>query len=750
MSCTKFFTHSFISRSLQKGFSLVTLFIKSNRDKRKGHAMPTEFVRNKFPLNLLIIFLLLAAGIGTSGYLYYKQQRISLRNDAINDISSIAEMKANQIVIWRKERLGDAEVIYKNALINHSFQEWLKSGSLEIKKDILIWMKALQKNYQYLAVIFLDIKGNIRLAVPDGKEILGPDAKRFVQEAIHTKMIIFSRLYRSKINNVIRLTLAVPLLVSQGQDHIPIGVLLLRIDPGNLLYPLIQSWPTPSKTAETYLVRKEGNDALFLNELRHKKDTALNLRIPLDNVDNLAVMAVKGRTEIVEGKDYRDIAVIAAIKAIPNSPWFIVAKIDKKEVFAALEKNAALIGIIVSVLILASGLAVLLIWRSQQSESYRKEYEAESERKVYAQRYEHLTEHANDIILLSEKDGRIIDANERAFQTYGYDHKEEMLQLTLPDLSSAATKALLNGKLKDIEKRNGMIYETQHQKKDGTVFAIEVSCRLIEIEGREHIQSIIRDITERKEAEVKIRQLTEELEQRVLDRTAELEAANKELKAFSDSVSHDLRAPLRAITGFSQILMEDYADKLGGEGRRLLNVICSNTQKMEQLIDDLLAYSRIGRIELRFSRIDMDTSVNSIIDEIKISFPERTVHFDAGPILPAMGDRSMIHQVLMNLLSNAIKFTKSKEKAVIEIGSRGEGDKNIYYIKDNGVGFDMQYVDKLFGIFQRLHSEEQFEGTGVGLAIVQRIIHRHGGKVWAEGKENEGATFFFTLPKGRQ
>jgi PAS domain S-box-containing protein len=712
--------------------------------------MSTETVRKKFPLNLLCIFFFLATGIGTLGYLYYQQQKISLRKEVINNISSIADMKTNLVAIWRKERLGDAEVIYRNPINKHYFQEWLKSGSLEVKKDILRWMKALQEHYQYKAVIFLDIEGNIRLTVPDGKEVLGPDAKRFAQEAIHTRMIIFFPLYRSKINNFIRLTLAIPLLVSQGQDYIPIGILLLRTDPYNFLYPLIQSWPTPSKTAESYLVRKEGNDVLFLNELRHLKDTALNLRIPLDHVDNSAVMAVRGWAGVYEGRDYRDIQVLAAIKAIPDSPWFIVAKIDKKEAFAALEKNNAIIGVIASALILASGLVVLLIWRLQSTKSCRKQYEAERERKVYAQRYEHLTKHANDIILLSKKDGRIVDANERALQTYGYDHKEEMMQLNLHDLRSAVTKALLNGELKEIEKQNGMIYETQHQKKDGTVFPVEESSRIIEIEGRQHIQSIIRDITRRQEAEFKIRQLNEELEQKVLDRTAKLEAANKELEAFSYSVSHDLRAPLHVISGFSQIVMEDYADKLGGEGRRFLNIVCNNTQKMEQLIDDLLEYSRILRTELRFSRIDMDRSVKSIIDEIKISFPERTVHFDAGPILPAMGDGSMIHQVLMNLLRNAVKFTKNKEEAMIEIGSRGERDKNIYYVKDNGVGFDMQYANKLFGVFQRLHSEEQFEGTGVGLAIVQRIIHRHGGKVWAEGKENEGATFFFTLPKDGQ
>ena len=260
------------------------------------------------------------------------------------------------------------------------------------------------------------------------------------------------------------------------------------------------------------------------------------------------------------------------------------------------------------------------------------------------------------------------------------------------------------------------------------------------------IESVSREITERRQAEEEIRRLSEELEQRVLQRTAQLEIANKEMEAFSYSVSHDLRAPLRAIDGFSRLLLEDYGDKYDAEGKRLLNIIRSNTQKMGDLINDLLALSRLGRKEIEISDIDMNKLVDGLFDELGLDASKEKVQFDIKPLPPACGDLGMIRQVLANLLLNAIKFTRPRETAVIEVGGYSEDSRNIYYVKDNGVGFDMQYADKLFGVFQRLHTDK-FEGTGVGLSIVQRIINRHGGKIWAEGKVNEGATFYFILPK---
>ncbi len=260
---------------------------------------------------------------------------------------------------------------------------------------------------------------------------------------------------------------------------------------------------------------------------------------------------------------------------------------------------------------------------------------------------------------------------------------------------------------------------------------------------KESYTGLKKEITERKRAEEKIQRLNRELEHRLI----EIRAANKELEAFSYSVSHDLRTPLRAIDGFSQILLEDYPDKLDREGRRVLSVIRDNTGRMGKLIEDLLTLSRLGRKEMGKTKINMEKLTRGVFEELKGVTPEGKLRMKMNDLPPAGGDESLIREVLVNLLSNAVKFSKNEKSPVIEVGGTLEDNENIYYVKDNGVGFDMKYRDKLFGVFQRLHSQQEFKGTGVGLAIVQRIIHRHGGRVWAEGKVNKGATFYFTLPR---
>jgi PAS domain S-box-containing protein len=372
------------------------------------------------------------------------------------------------------------------------------------------------------------------------------------------------------------------------------------------------------------------------------------------------------------------------------------------------------------------------------------------------ERYRRFVENAADIIYRTDGAGRFIYVNPVSLKIFGYTEQEFLgkhyLELFHPDFRNKARQfyatQFFNGQYTSY-------LEFPAIDKDGKQFWLGQNVQPLMENGQIiGFQAVARDITKRvlaeeakRQSEEKVRKLNAELEHRVAERTAQLENANKELEAFSYSVSHDLRAPLLTINGFTQFLAAHLGDKLDEEGGRLLSIIRTNTQAMQHLISALLMLSKTNKKELDVTAVDMTALARETYNEIATPEALQNIEITIAPLPETRGDKTLLRQVWSNLLSNAIKFTLAKHERSITIGARTEENQNVYFVKDSGAGFDMKDAGKLFGVFSRLHTDEEFEGTGIGLSIVRRVIHRHKGEVWAEGEVGKGATFYFALPK---
>src|ERR1041384_3821771 len=356
-----------------------------------------------------------------------------------------------------------------------------------------------------------------------------------------------------------------------------------------------------------------------------------------------------------------------------------------------------------------------------------------------------LDEHA--IVAITDPQGRITYVNDKFCAISKYSRAELLGQDHRIINSGYHPKEFIRDLWTTIARGKVWHGEIKNRAKDGSYYWVDTTIvPFLKEDGKPRQYVAIRaDITERKRAEAEIHMLNTELERRVAARTAELESANKELEAFSYSISHDLRAPLRAIDGFSQALLEDYAGRLPEDGQHYAQTIRAGAQRMGKLIDDLLTFSRLSRRSLDKQPVNTARLVREALTELHEQQNDREIDLRIADLPACDGDAALLKQVWLNLLSNALKYTRHRQRAVVEVGSKSENGKVIYFVRDNGTGFDMQYANKLFGVFQRLHRVDEFEGTGVGLAIVQRVIHRHGGDIWAKAAVDDGATFYFTL-----
>ncbi len=480
----------------------------NSSDTRRESAAPISVSPPRLLGGHMAVFLVLTLAIGLTGYSYNRYQAAQDLESVKNALSSVADLKAGQISNWYHDRLVNAQIILENRSIRNEAMQFLAEPAAAQRGQDLLEMVGAQDERRYRRIVLYDAQGAVRLSLPENAA--APDALRQAdfQSALSGSEVVVTDLHRDSasgqdLGQDVHISFWIPMRDRSAGDGKAAGVLMLDVDPYELLYPLIQFWPTPSPTAETLLVRRDGNDVVYLNELRHRKNTALTLRFAMDQNKTLpAALAVQGKEGIVESSDYRKVPVLAVLRRISGTPWFMVSKIDLDEIRAPMRRQAVTTMIILVVLVLASALGVGLQARQRDGVWLRKQLAVEQERQAIAERYILLNKHANDIIILSDHNGNILEANDRALEAYGCS-LEEMKTLTLKDL---------RGPESDAGFRDGSMMESVHRRRDGSCFLVESSTHATEVGGATYHQSVIRDITERKRVEQELRATRDYLE----------------------------------------------------------------------------------------------------------------------------------------------------------------------------------------------------------------------------------------------
>jgi len=454
-----------------------------------------------------LIFGVLAVAIGGAGYLGYLHQKAILDQKRQDELSAIAAAKTEQIANWLAERQNDAQVFASDPVFVKEVGTWLTAGAPADSRARLLRnrLTALKEIHDFAAVALLDEQGQVRLATDS--DVVDRDRQALIISALNANRVEFSDLYQT--NHAVAAAAAIDIVAPVSADNhphgTPIAALYFHIDPQQYLFPLIQSWPTPSASAEVFIVRREGNRIRFLNELRHRKNTALTLSLPLSEATLPAAMAARGQEGFVEGLDYRGIPVLAVVSPVPNSPWFLVAKVDAQEVHAPLDTIAGLMGLLVALFITGAGIGLGLWWQQQRAHFLADYYRNELNHQALVQHYDYLAKYGSDIVLLMSSSGQLLEANDSAVSAYGYSH-QELVQLNIKDLRAPETLAIAQQQLQSAMRESGLLFETVHKRKDGSQFPVEVNSRLITIQGKRFLHSIIRDITRRKQAELALRE----------------------------------------------------------------------------------------------------------------------------------------------------------------------------------------------------------------------------------------------------
>ena len=674
------------------------------------------------------IFLLLAAGVVVTGYFYYQNYQQRFRKEVESQLSAIVELKVGELERWRKDRLEHGTIISRvetlSSLVRRAFVE---GADPEARRQLHGWLVNYSDSFHYDQIRLLDINGTTLMSLPAGHPPASVAVREQIAEVVNSKQVTMVDFYRNDHDKRVYLSMLIPIRSDQDGNRV-LAIIALRIDPEKYLYPLIRFWPAPTQTAETHLVRREGHAALFLDELKFSKNSALNLQASLNNVNQPVVKAVLGTEGVVEGTDYRGVPVVAYLQDVPGSPWFLVAQVDTEEVYAPLKERLRWMVGAATLLLLSAGAGLGLLWRQHRVQFYRRQYGIERER-AWLQSV--IARSLNEIYMFDPQSLRFTFVNNGALLNIGYS-MEEMKNLTAfdikPEYTEVSYRAVVQPLLDGEQER--LVFETVHLRKDVSTYPVEVYLQLIEMAEGSVFLAVVNDITVRKQADDEIRQ------------------KNAELERFTYTVSHDLKSPLITIKSFSGSIKRDLASGRHDRVEMDLKRIEIAADKMAALLDDLLELSRVGHIISTAEPVAMAELVDEVLTHLAGPLNVNRVKLDIQPGLPTvLCDRQRMAEVMQNLVENAVKYMGDQPEPRIMFGMREEYDKNVFFVQDNGIGIDEKYHQNIFGLFNKLDAKS--DGTGIGLALVKRIIEVQGGEVWVESEGlGKGCTFCFTFMEG--
>jgi PAS domain S-box-containing protein len=710
-------------------------------------------------LKFVLIFVVLTIGIIATGNNYYRSSEQQFRVKVEQELAGIADLKVGELVLWRKERLADGKLLFRNpsftALVRRFFAQ---PGDPDARHQLLDWLGKYTTAFHYGQVSLMDAHGVTRLALPAEAPPPAELSLRLVPQVLRSEQIAFQDLFQHDGDGRIYMQVMVPLFDDLAATR-PLGVVSLRIDPTEYLFPFIQKWPVPSQSAETLLVRREGDEVLFLNDLRFRSNAALKERSSLAPNSILpAARAIMGDSGFFEGLDYRGVQVLAALRSIPDSPWFLVAKVDREEVSAPLRGKVWQVSAIVCALIFAAGATVGLIWQLQLLRG-RREREVAAE---LLRESDRRARFAMDSVEMGDWELDLIDHSAhrslRHDQIFGYETllPQWTFEMFLEHVVPEDRAIVEQGFQQAIESKGTWNVQCRIIRRDGEQRWILAAGQIsLDADGKpRRMVGVVQDITRSKQYELSILHDNEELEKRVRERTAGLVTANKEIAAvnaeleqFAYVASHDLQEPLRMVVGYVQLLEKRLAGKLDGDTLEFMAFAVDGALRMQTLIQDILAYSRVGTKGQPLVVVVSAAALKEALALLASRIAETGAEVTAPQPLPrVMADRTQLVQLFQNLIGNALKFCKDHAPRVRVEATHAAGWWR-FSVTDNGIGIAPEYRAQLFVVFKRLHTRREYPGTGIGLAICKRIVERHGGEIGIESAPGGGTVFWFTLPE---